>query len=75
MNKIPAKIFFLISKPLFYFSGLRFRAPVESKYLKDDHPICAICQDDLLDENASKACPHSDKHDFHKECLATYLDS
>ena len=43
---------------------------VKSVSLKDENdPICAICHDDLSCEDASKACPNSDKHDFHKECL------
>ena len=46
-------------------------APVQTKCIKDENEICAICQDDLSHEDASKACPNSDKHDFHKECLAT----
>ena len=49
--------------------------PIETDSLKDENEICGICHDDLLDEDASKACPNSDKHDFHKDCLVEYLDS
>ena len=44
-------------------------ALVESKSFKIDS-ICGICQNEFEDQNASKACPNSDKHDFHKECLS-----
>ena len=48
-------------------------APGESKTIKDK--ICGICIENITKEDdASKACPHSDKHDFHKKCITTYLD-
>ena len=43
--------------------------PLETVSLKDENNICGICQDDLTKEDASKACPNSDQHDFHRECL------
>ena len=48
-------------------------ASVESKSLKDNDMICSICLALVSHEDASKACPNSDKHDFHKKCLSEYI--
>ena len=50
--------------------------PVETDSVIDENnQICAICIESIIkEEDASHACPHSDKHDFHKECLTTYID-
>ena len=42
---------------------------LEAKSLKDENNICSICLGNISPEHASKACPNSDKHDFHSECL------
>ena len=34
-----------------------------------DEKECSICIEKIADKDASNACPNSDKHDFHKECL------
>ena len=42
-------------------------APLESH---QNEKICGICKNAFDSGNSSKACPESDKHDFHEKCLA-----